>query len=444
MEEKVDYEEAKESGQKSSIRKLNKGAVRLLIFGGIGVVLLVAAVVTFGGSEEKPGKQKKDDVVEMVDGEKRVEAMQATAEEEKSKRGAGGPDAGRPPSGKEVLKQKEGKAEKLQQVLEEKVEEKKEKEEEDAEKKGPWEKARERAQQQNAQRYFQRARQARSAPVFGQVQRKVSEDKEARGEGSTSTEGESVSNWRRRRSQMLARAEQKAGVGRGGRQREDEKEKFLNEDRYEGQESKHRLRSPSSEYVVQAGTMLPLVLETGVNSDLPGFVRGRFARPVYDTPTGEHLLIPAGTTVVGEYSSDVRFGGERAQVVWTRLLLPNGDSLPLGNLPGTDLQGKTGYADKVDRHLGEYVGGVLVSSLAAAGAGAAAGESSQFKREPEKEALASAGETVAEEGQSWAEKQLEAKPTIKIRPGLRVGAFVRKDLVLEPYQKRELREGSGW
>jgi len=84
-----------------------------------------------------------------------------------------------------------------------------------------------------------------------------------------------------------------------------------------------------------AGNLIPAALVTGLNSDLPGQVIGQVTENVFDTVTGNHLLIPQGSRLMGRYDSVIAFGQSRALVVWTRLILPNGDSIQLDNLPGT-------------------------------------------------------------------------------------------------------------
>jgi len=94
----------------------------------------------------------------------------------------------------------------------------------------------------------------------------------------------------------------------------------------------HSLVSPRSPYQVMAGNLIPASLVTGLNSDLPGQVIGQVTENVFDTVTGQHLLIPQGSRLMGRYDSVIAFGQSRALVVWTRLILPNGDSIKLDNL----------------------------------------------------------------------------------------------------------------
>ena len=133
--------------------------------------------------------------------------------------------------------------------------------------------------------------------------------------------------------------------------RQEAKQAFLERDT-EGIYNTHGLVSPRSPYQVMAGNIIPASLVTGLNSDLPGQVIGQVTENVFDTVTGQHLLIPQGSRLMGRYDSVIAFGQSRALVVWTRLILPNGDSIQLDNLPGSDSQGFAGLKDKPsEQHL---------------------------------------------------------------------------------------------
>jgi type IV secretion system protein TrbI len=112
----------------------------------------------------------------------------------------------------------------------------------------------------------------------------------------------------------------------------------------------HSVSQPRSHYEVKAGTIIPTVLLTGLNSDLPGEVVGQVRENVYDTVTGNHLLIPQGSRLLARYDSMVAFGQERVLVCWNRLIRPDGTSVNLECMPGVDLAGYAGFADQVDHH----------------------------------------------------------------------------------------------
>ncbi|MDE3027623.1 MAG: TrbI/VirB10 family protein, partial [Paracoccaceae bacterium] len=93
---------------------------------------------------------------------------------------------------------------------------------------------------------------------------------------------------------------------------------------------------PVSGREVKAGTVIPAVMVGGINSDLPGQIVGQVSRNVYDSASGNSLLIPAGAKVIGTYDSSVTHGQKRVLVAWTRIIFPDGSSISLRGMPGAD------------------------------------------------------------------------------------------------------------
>src|SRR5262249_36265017 len=128
------------------------------------------------------------------------------------------------------------------------------------------------------------------------------------------------------------------------------------------------VRAPVSPYEVKAGTIIPAVLLSAVNSDLPGQILGQVREAVYDTDTGEHLLIPQGTRLVGLYDHHGVYGQGRVLTTWKRLILPNGASLSLRDgMPGADAIGAAGFQDEVNNHYLRIFGHALLLSIISAG-----------------------------------------------------------------------------
>ena len=191
----------------------------------------------------------------------------------------------------------------------------------------------------------------------------------------------------------------------------------------------HSLRAPISPYQVMAGTIIPASLVTGLDSDLPGQVIAQVTENVYDTPTGEHLLLPQGTRLLGRYDSDIVDGQSRALVVWNRLIRPDGSSLVIENLPGVDLSGHAGLRDKVDRHTGGLFKAAILSSVLSVAAELGTDEEDELA-----EAIRSGGQdTINQTGQRVVARATSRKPTLKVRPGWRLGVIVNRDLLLSPY-----------
>ncbi|KGT73203.1 hypothetical protein MA20_46045 [Bradyrhizobium japonicum] len=193
----------------------------------------------------------------------------------------------------------------------------------------------------------------------------------------------------------------------------------------------HALKPAPSTYAVMAGSVIPASLVTGLNSDLPGATIGLVTENVYDTVTGEHLLIPQGTRLVGKYDSVVAFGQKRALVVWTRLILPNGNSIVIENLPATDVAGYSGLEDAVDFHTWQLLKGVALATLIGVGTQLSIGndESDLVKALRE-----STQQTTNRAGQRLVERELDVQSTITVRPGWPLRVIVSKDLMMKPYQ----------
>jgi type IV secretion system protein VirB10 len=194
------------------------------------------------------------------------------------------------------------------------------------------------------------------------------------------------------------------------------------------------LRKPASAFEVKAGAVIPAILITGINSDLPGNVLAMVKENVYDTATGEYLLIPQGTRVLGRYDSMVSYGQKRVQVSWQRMVLPDGSSVVLENMPGVDLAGNAGYKDKTDNHFDRLVGGVVLSSLLSVGATVSQGTySSQDNMSIQQRMAANVGDEISSAGKQITRKNLDIQPTLQIRAGYSVNILVNKDMIVKPY-----------
>ena len=192
-----------------------------------------------------------------------------------------------------------------------------------------------------------------------------------------------------------------------------------------------QLTAAAGRNVVSAGSTIAAALITGLSSDLPGEVVAQVTEDVFDSATGRIRLIPQGTRLIGSYDAHVSYGQSRALVVWTRLILPDGRSLDLDRLIGTDAAGQSGFADRVNHHTGKLLQAGLLSTMFGVGSNVATGGGNNNDI-----AFAirdSAGQSVERAGDKLVEHQLDVQPTITIRPGARVRVLVGRDLVLEPW-----------
>jgi type IV secretion system protein VirB10 len=192
-------------------------------------------------------------------------------------------------------------------------------------------------------------------------------------------------------------------------------------------ESVERIVAPTSASIIQAGTVIPAALITGVRSDLPGQITAQVTQHVYDSPTGRMLLIPQGARLVGEYDSEVAAGQRRVLLAWDRLILPGGRSIRLDRQPGADAAGYAGLEDRVNNHWGRMLRAALVSSLLGIGTELAAGGEDELVR-----ALRSGlQDSTNEAGRRVVERELSVPPTLTVRPGFAFRVIVTRDLVLD-------------
>lgn len=196
------------------------------------------------------------------------------------------------------------------------------------------------------------------------------------------------------------------------------------------------LKEPISKYEIKAGGIIPGVMLTGINSDLPGTMTANVREDVYDTVTGRILLIPKGTRITGKYSSSISFGQSRVLVVWQRLIFPNGKSINLENFEGADMSGYSGLVGTVDNHTLKLFQGVILSSILGATAGIIDDNGNNNNNNSwRNNAGRGAGEEIVTIGEAIASRFLAVQPTIKIAPGSRFNIMVNSDLVLEPYNE---------
>lgn len=193
----------------------------------------------------------------------------------------------------------------------------------------------------------------------------------------------------------------------------------------------HALIPLLSPYTLSAGSVISASMITGLRSDLPGLVTAQVTENTYDSATGRILLVPQGARLVGTYDSVVAFGQKRALIVWQRIIMPDGSSLRIDNVPATDPSGYAGLADKVDFHTWQLLKGVVLSTLL--------GVSSELALSGQSDLVQairmSTQDNAARAGDQITQRNLGIQPTITIRPGAPVRLLVHKDLVFAPSGK---------
>lgn len=179
----------------------------------------------------------------------------------------------------------------------------------------------------------------------------------------------------------------------------------------------HATRLAHPDQTIAQGAIIPAVLETALNSDLPGYARALVSQEVRSFD-GARVLIPRGARLIGQYKSGLQVGQSRAFIVWTRLLRPDGVSVQLGS-PVMDEAGQTGLSGKVDRHFAQRFGSAVLLSVVGGLASAAGGSSTVVIG-------------TASEGSSAASTALQSDakiaPTVRVPQGTPIQVFAARDL----------------
>lgn len=184
-----------------------------------------------------------------------------------------------------------------------------------------------------------------------------------------------------------------------------------------------------------AGSVIPAVLLSGIDSDLPGVMSAMVRQTIYDSLNPNIVLIPQGTKLIGEYSAGVAYGQTRVLAAWTRLIFPNGSTIDLKGMLGADEQGLSGFNDQVDNHFMKIFGSSILISLLGVGAELSQPQNSgALNTPPASTAAASALATSLDQtGTTLLNKNLQIQPTLNIRQGYMFNVMVNRTMIMPPY-----------
>ena len=190
------------------------------------------------------------------------------------------------------------------------------------------------------------------------------------------------------------------------------------------------LKKSISPYEIKSGTIISANLITGINSDLPGNISASVSRNVYDSVTGNHLLIPQGSKLEGMYSSQISYGQDRVLFAWSRIIMPNGDSYDLQGQPGVDLSGMSGISDIVDNHTFKIFGSALAFSVfGALGQLSQPRQAANVQPSNSQIVFGAVGQEMTQTAAKLIERNMNIQPTNKIRPGAAFRVLLTKDMI---------------
>ena len=234
-----------------------------------------------------------------------------------------------------------------------------------------------------------------------------------------------------------------SGNGSGNQNMQDEKRSFLQASQNNSSDTlKTGVQNPVSPYMVMAGTIIPATLITGINSDLPGQIQAIVSQNVYDTRTGNHVLIPQGSKLIGTYDSQVAYGQDRVLIVWSRVILPNDQYIDLEGMPGADLTGQAGLNDEVNNHYFRIYGSALLMSIFSAGMQLSQPQSNSVNGAPTNQQIIAGamGQELGQVSTQMIQKNLNIQPTIQIRSGDNFRVLVTRDIPFSGPYKDNLQQ----
>lgn len=231
----------------------------------------------------------------------------------------------------------------------------------------------------------------------------------------------------------LYAAAAKAGLGgQGDPNGQKSKGEFFNEDLKELGYLPNSVVGQVSPFELKRGSVIPATLISGINSDLPGRITAQVSQNVYDSASGRHLLIPQGAKLFGRYDSEVTFGQKRVLVIWTDIIFPDGATLQIGGMAGTDAAGYGGFKDRVNNHYLKLFGSAALVAAIGAGIDMAVPQDRNalgMENSGESAARRSFAETFGRVAERTISKNIDVQPTLEIRQGYRFNVLVDQDII---------------
>lgn len=204
---------------------------------------------------------------------------------------------------------------------------------------------------------------------------------------------------------------------------------------YQGLVNPHTNLNPQIEpvlspFLLRQGVVIPCVLLTGINSDLPGFIQAQVSQDVYDSPLGQHLLIPQGSRIVGQYAAAPKMGQQRLMLAFNRVIFPDGKAMSLGAMPGSSLDGYSGFEAEVDNHFWQLMSNAILLGGITAGISISVDEPRDDNGNLTLNGALSQsmGQSIGRVLTEVIERNLVVSPTLKVQPGLEFNVTLIQDI----------------
>lgn len=190
--------------------------------------------------------------------------------------------------------------------------------------------------------------------------------------------------------------------------------------------------------IVQAGTLIPATLITGIDTTFRGTIIAQVRSDIYDSVKGRALLIPKGSKLLGEYNSRTITGQRRILLVFNRIVRPDGSSILIGRHGGVDMAGKSGVEGDVNNHWAKIIGASTISTILSIGAGIASDRNDQgniYYQSSTQRGITGATKGITSVGDQLTSRAMKIKPTITLPPGHQFNMAVKKDIILTPFKR---------
>lgn len=184
------------------------------------------------------------------------------------------------------------------------------------------------------------------------------------------------------------------------------------------------------------GSVIPLTLVTGLNTDMPGEIVGLVRQNIYDTLTGTNIVIPKGSRVIATYDSSVAFAQERVAIAWNRLITPDGYVYTLPGFLGVDGEGYSGNEDKHSNHIWSLIGGAMLASVIDLGTSSSTTALDSISTmypmlSPLGQVMLAGANATGNVADQYIERLINRQPTIEIRPGAQITMLVTDTINLK-------------